>query len=232
MLIVVCGEDVVSARKVYLAQIEIYKKKGFRTRDIVSSDLESLHKSGTSEIDLFGTPEVYTIAKLSSAYKGRKVTPIKTAIVELAASKDIILIDWEEGKSAYDLSTLKKIASQFLENKPPASVFQLLDICVPGKLIPFVSLLRELDKTQEALFVYTLLYRHMRKLILAQENIFDAKTAPWQKAKLTAQARLWPSQKLLAFYEGLAKIDVGMKTSSNAFDMSKSLELLSCYYLI
>jgi hypothetical protein len=231
MLIVVCGEDVVLARKEYLTQIDFYKKKGFRTKEIANSDLESLCKSGASEIDLFGTPEVYVISKLSSGYKGRKVMPLKTAIIELAKSKDIILIDWEESRSAYELSSLKKIATQFLESKPLASIFQLLDVCVPGKLTQFIALLHEVAKTQEALFIYTLLYRHIRKLILAQEDIFDAKTAPWQKGKLSAQARLWPTQKLLAFYEGLAKIDIGMKTSTNPFDVLKSLELLVCYFL-
>jgi hypothetical protein len=55
--------------------------------------------------------------------------------------------------------------------------------------------------------------------------------ASWQAGKLSKQASYWKEGKLEAFYDGLARIDVSIKTSSNIHGLGKSLDILFCYFL-
>ncbi len=231
MLTIICGEDIAASREKLQTIKQSYKTKGFNVKDVAASELPDILKSNEGVIDLFGQESVYAVENLSSLYKGRGKSEFKTAVDELSKNAKLHIIAWENGKSAYELSTLKKLTSSFYEAKPGQTIFELLDIAVPGKINHFIKTLHQVHQTQDIMFIYTLLWRHIRKLILAAEGAFDKKTAPWQRGKLQAQARAWQKEKLVSFYEGLAKIDVGMKTSSSTFDIRESIEILACYYL-
>lgn len=231
MLTIICGEDTAASREQLRTLKQNYKKKGFLVQYVTPKDLPEILKSNDGVIDLFGQESVYTVENISSVYKGRGKSEFKTAIDELSRHEKLHVIDWENGKSAYELTTLKKLTNSFYESKPQRSIFQLLDMTTPGNIQGFISTLRSVQETQDNMFIYTLLWRHVRKLLLAADGIFDKKTAPWQKGKLQTQARSWPKEKLVSFYEGLVKIDFGMKTSSSTFDIRESIEILACYYL-
>ncbi len=231
MLTIVCGEDIASARNSLLSLKEQYKKKGYAIQHVALQDLPSVYKSSQGVVDLFGQESVYFVDEISSKYKGRGKNEFKDTIIEISKNPTLHMISWEEGKSAYDLATIKKIASHFVELKPSKTVFQLLDSCYPGNVKEFISNLRTVTTSQDSMFIYTLLWRHIRKLILANERIFDKTVQPWQRANISQQANMWDQKKLVGFYEGLIKIDQGMKTSTSTFDLNDSLEILACYYL-
>ncbi|HRN70769.1 MAG TPA: hypothetical protein PLS49_06335 [Candidatus Woesebacteria bacterium] len=231
MLTIICGEDIPAARNNLVSLKDQYKNKGYAIAYVALNELPQVYKSSQGVVDLFGQQSVYFIDDISSKYKGRGKNEFKDTIVEISKNPNIHVVSWEEGKSAYDLSTIKKIASTFLEHKPAKTVFQLLDACYPGNLKEFLSSLELVTTSQDSMFVYTLLWRHMRKLILAQENIYDKTVLPWQKANISRQAQMWDKKKLLGFYEGLIRIDHGMKTSTSTFDLKESIEILACYYL-
>lgn len=231
MLTIVCGEDIQKARASFLALIESYKKKGFAIQSVSLTELPDVYKNATGVVDLFGQESVYIVDRLSSKYAGRAKTDFKDVVQAVSKHTTFHLLDWEEGKSAYDLTSLKKLASTFIEEKPDKNIFQLLDSCYPGNLKQFVALLEEVDRTQDSMFMYTLIWRHIRKLILARENALDASTPPWQRGKLAQQANHWEGKKLSSFYEGLIRIDLGMKSSTSTFDIKDSLEILACHYL-
>lgn len=231
MLTIICGEDISTARQRLISLKEQYKKKGYNIQQIPVNELPDVYKSSQGVIDLFGQESVYFVDGLSSKYKGRGKNEFKDTIQEISKHPTTHVVSWEEGKSAYDLSTIKKIATTFDESRPSRTIFQLLEACYPGNLKEFLSTLEIVTTSQDIVFVYTLLWRHMRKLILAREGIFDKTTQAWQKGKIMQQANLWDKKKLISFYEGLIKIDQGMKTSTSTFDMKESIEILACYFL-
>lgn len=231
MLTIICGEDIPAARQQLVSLKEKYKEKGYAIQQIPLNDLPAIYKSSQGVVDLFGQESVYFVDGISSKYKGRGKNEFKDTIAEISKNPTLQVISWEEGKSAYDLSTIKKLATTFEEFKPSRNIFQLLDDCYPGNLKTFLSSLEIVSSSQDILFIYTLLWRHIRKLLLANENVFDKSIQSWQKTKLLQQATIWDKKKLMYFYEGLIKIDQGMKTSSSTFDMKESIEILACYYL-
>lgn len=231
MLTIIAGEDTIQSRQKLQELKEQYRKKGYSIDHVTISEIADLLKTADGVTNLFGQESIYITENASSKYKGRAKTPYKEAVQEIAKSTSINLIDWEEGKSAYDLTTIKKIATSFYEAKPEKSIFELLDACYPGNLSEFLKSLVIVNSSQDIGFIYALLCRHVRKLYLTSEGVADTKTPPWQRGKLSFQAKKWDTMKLMKFYEGLARIDTSMKTSSTPYDLRKSLELLVCYYL-
>ena len=231
MLTVICGEDQETARKYLISIKDSFKKKGYSLMEVLVADLPEVYKNSSGVVDLFGQKTVYVVDGLSKQYKGRTKTAFKQTVDALVKDKNIHLIDWEAGKSGYILSTLKKLADSFQEYKPGKNVFQLLDSCYPGNLKSFLATLDVVLKTQEVMFVYTLLTRHIKKLLMATDGHFDSKTAPWQRGKLQSQARMWKMKQLVNFYDGLIRIDVATKSGSSTFDIRDSIEILACYYL-
>jgi len=231
MLTIIAGEDTVTSRHKLQELKEQYRKKGYSIDVVSTADIPDLLKNAEGVTNLFGQESMYIADNASSKYKGRAKTPYKEAIQEIAKSDSIHLIDWEEGKSAYDLTTIKKIATTFYEAKPPKNIFELLDACIPGNLNDFLKALAIVNTSQDIGFIYALLCRHVRKLHLASEGIIDTKTPPWQRGKLSLQSKKWDPKKLQKFYEGLARIDISMKTNTTPYDLRESIELLVCYYL-
>lgn len=231
MLTILCGEDSVSSRRQLQLLLDEYRKSNHLIEYISPSQIMDVYKDSNGVVSLFGQQKVYVINNLSSTYSKRSKAELAKIIEELASNKDITLLDWEEGKSAYELSSLKKIASQFKEFKPEKSIFQLMDSCFPGNKKDFISNLQKVNITQEETFIFIMLSRHMRSLLLAKYNGLDSKVSPWQKRNLLNQSKLWEEQKLIGFYEGLARIDIAMKTSNTPFKMKESLDILACYYL-
>jgi hypothetical protein len=233
MLTVYCGEDAVKSRMAFTQAVEQWKKKGAEVITVDASAIPELVRGAIDNLALFATQTIYTVTNLEKT-TFRKSTKNKKdslyeALVTVSGNKQIELIDWEEDKPAR-LLKLKDLATVH-EAKPDTSVFKLLDLCIPGSKQTFIDLLRSLCKTQEEMFLFVMLSRHVRLLVLAAENVLPANTPPWQKYKIIAQAKKWDAQKLLDFYQGIIKIEIGTKTSSNPYGIGKSLEILACYYL-
>lgn len=227
MIQIVCGEDTASART-YIVQLKNhYKKKSYLVQDISPSQIHEIQKEGEHSASLFEEQRIFFVRNLSSYLaKSRKFSP---TIKALAAHSSLYVIDWEDGKSAYELSIKdKKLIKEF---KPSASIFTFLDTCIPGKRAQFISLLHGILKTQEEMFVYTMLWRHMRSLITARADVFPDRIAPWQKMKLKSATKQWDEVRLMQFYEGLARIDQAIKTSASPYSIKQSLEILAVYYL-
>lgn len=230
MLIVICGEDITASRN-YLQQLKNqYVDKEYEIQTVPTNQLEEIYKNSTGVMGLFGQQTVYIVENLSSAIGRKKKGTFMDAFNALVESKDVQIIDWEGGKSAYNLTSLKKLATGFTEFKPEKSIFQLLDECYPGNLKRFLNAVNVVGESQEDTFIYAMLCKHIRNIILAKENALG-NMSPWQKKGLLTQAKLWPVERLIAFYDGLARIDISQKTNGTPFDVKKSMEVLSCYYL-
>ena len=122
------------------------------------------------------------------------------------------------------------MVTEFKECKPEKSIFQLLDACYPGNLKEFMNAMNVVNASQDASFIYAMLCKHVRNIILAKENALG-NMSPWQKQGLYKLGKMWEMNKLIGFYEGLARIDIALKTGGSPYDVRKSLDILVCYYL-
>jgi len=231
MLTVIAGEDSISSRSKLQSLKKRFSEKGYAIFQTTLSELEEVLKNSSGVRDLFGKQSVYFVEGISKKYRGRKKTPFKAIVQKLAVEKDIHVVDWEDGKSAYELSGLKRIASTFDEYKPGKNIFQLLEVCSPGNLKLFMDTFDIVSKTQESTFIYALLWKHVRKLIQTKKDTLDPSVPAWQRQRLHAQADQWNEHTLMSFYEKLARIDVSIKTNQTTYNLKESIELLVCYYL-
>lgn len=231
MLTVIAGEDSSASRTAFVALKKDYENKGYVIQEITPSLIPQIVKEAGGVVDLFGREQVYAVSNASSIYKGRAKTPQKEAVIAISKDPNIHLLDWEEGKSSYDLASFKKVATSFAEHKPARSIFDLLESVYPGNRSSFFALLTLVLETQAVEFVYNLLWKHVRKLLIATEGYVDPKTHPWQKGKILSQAKKWNQPGLLRLYEALARIDVSQKTGATPYSLKESLELVMWYHV-
>lgn len=231
MLTVIAGEDSIKSRDKYIWLKNKYKSEGFNLVETEAKNLPNLANNFYEVSDLFGRKSVYLTENLYDTFKGKKNIKVKEQIQKLSMDKTQVIVDWENGKSAYELSSLKKVATIFEEFKLPNSIFDLLNSCYPKNLAIFIDVLNKVNKNQDIVFIYSLLWRHVRKLVQVHCNTLDTAIAPWQKSKLEFQAMKWDKAQLINFYEKLINIDLSIKTNKSSFDLKESIELLVCYYL-
>ena len=233
MLYIFCGEDSVAARSAYIQTIEKYKSHFAEIISLPSSSIINIYKDLADNLSLFSPQKVFCVENLEK-YGFKKSTKAKKdsvyeAISAISSNNSIILLDFEDGKQARQLK-LKDLAKVH-ESKPSTSIFSLLDTCFPGNKVKFISSLRTVCISQDEMFVFVMLFRHVRLLILALATASVAKLPPWQKYKIIGQANKWDKNQLVNFYSGLIKIEINAKTSSDPYGIAKSLEILACHYL-
>lgn len=230
MLYLICGEDVQAARAYFLEQKKVFAVKNFLVTDIQPSQIEEIMNSSMGELSLFGQQKVYVTQSLQSYIGRKKNEAFQKNLKALVDSRELIVLDWESGKSTRELS-LSKIAVT-KEFKVTHSVFQLQESVLPHNYVPFATLLQTLRQTQDDGFLISMMARHLRTLILAQNDALPTSTSPWVRTKVTRQAKQWPEHSLASFYEGLIRLDQSLKTGQNVYDLGNSLLVIAYYYLI
>ncbi len=230
MLTIICGEDSVSSRNYYLSLKELYVKKGYSISTVTADQLLSQNYSLQNE-SLFSTKMIFFTENINRHYKKSKDKKQILPELSFLSQKDIEVIDWENGLPAKEVKYKAQAGISIKEFKIAETIFKLLDACKPSNLSNFILLLRSVMTVQDQYFVFVMLIRHTRALILASQNIFSSTVQPWQKVKLLNQSKLWQKQKLEGWYEGLYRIDCSSKSGNNSFGLQKSLEILACHYL-
>ena len=80
-------------------------------------------------------------------------------------------------------------------------------------------------------FVFSMLVKLARNLILVKSGEIPPRMQTWQAGKLRRQAMLWKEDNLILFYEALYKIEAGTKTGTTPFSLKESLAILACHFL-
>lgn len=228
MIAVLCGEDVTSSRSEFVKKINEFRKKNFRIESVLAKDVVETVKNEQSS-SLFNDQIVYTTQNLTATLRKKKIKP-DSWYKEISNNISVYLLNWEDGKSLYDLR-LKK-APYIYEYKLKGTIFQFLDLIMPGKKQQALDSLNILTQTYDDFFIYTLLHKHIRKLITLKSSHHNSKQfPPWQYNKMLMQAQSWEDKKLLGLYEQLIKIEIAQKTSNTPYTISESLQVVICYYL-
>lgn len=229
MLTIICGEDSIASRNYFIDQQKLLKEKDFEIVNVDYHQLLELDETGGSESSLFALKRAYFTQSLNKKVFKKMSDRNEKKIKAIIASKEIQVFDWEEETSSRDLKSIKGIIVK--EFKPDKNIFKLMDSCYPGNLKNFIDTLNTLSESTEDIFIFIMLARHMRNILITKMGEKIPKLMSWQIGKLTNQARYWEIKNLINFYQGLHRIDVNSKTSGTPFSVKKSLDILVCYYL-
>lgn len=229
MITVICGENS-SESRIYLNDlIKSYKQKGIEIRQIKNSELIEITEWQSDSASLFSQETVFITENVNKMISKRN-NPAFLTFIELLCSKDNInILSWEDSVPARNMKFPK--SAKIKEFKLSASIFKLMDSCFPGNLKNFITQLHEVNSDNDEVFIFIMLLRHMRNILLINLGEIPAKLQSWQVVKLKSQAHFWKTDKLLNFYEGFYNIDKNLKTGTNPFSVLKSIEVLVCYYL-
>lgn len=229
MLLTVCGEDTAASRNYINSLKNEYKKKEYDIVSIAAKDIEEQYKNDLNAGSLFSLKKVLFLDNLSQYAARKRDKTFLEMMNDIQVNNELDVINWEGNKTARDLSA--KVYGTIKEFKPNENIFSLLEACYPTNFPRFIAALRAVASYQDEGFIFAMLCKHIRSLILASANALPSSVMAWQKTKLTAQAKKWDEKKLIAFYEGLTRIDSGLKTSSNVYGITSSIELLICYFM-
>lgn len=228
MLITVCGEDSVSSRDYFLELQKKYKEKNYDVISISSDSLQMIVDSSQSQT-LFGLKQIFITEGLDKKISRKKDNKIIELLSKIDDLKESVLIDWEEGIAQRDLKLAK--TGQVKEFKPDKNIFHLLDLCYPPNLKNFLNLLENITTEKNEMFVYLMLLRHMRNLLLIKTGTKISSLQQWQLGKLSRQARYWKEDKLISFYDKLLGIDIAVKTGKSPYKIKDLISMLGCYFL-
>ncbi len=231
MLTIVCGEDVAKSRDYFRALIDLAIKKGAGQQRIDKNDLLALANDNVVAATLFEQKNIYVAENLNKQL-GRKNAKGEyfVALELIEKSREIELLVWERDVQKRMLKYGGSVAT-IREFKPSVTVFQLLDMAVPGKLKPFCETLEKIHEAAEDMFAHVMLTRHVRLLVLASLNQLPTNTPPWQIGKIKIQASAWDKHKLIDFYKKLIGIEISLKTGRLTYSVAASIQLVACYYL-
>lgn len=229
MLTIICGEDSISSRNYFLGQQKIFIEKAYEIVNIDYRQVLELDESESSSASLFTQKRVYFTSSLNKKVLKKLNVKTEKKIKDIISSNNIQVFDWEEETTVRDLKSIKGIIIK--ELKPSQTIFKLLDFCYPGNLKQFIFTKNTISESTDDIFIFIMLARHMRNILITKLGEKLPKLMSWQIAKLSNQAKYWKIDNLINFYQGLHRIDVNAKTSNGPYSISKSLDILCCYYL-
>ncbi|MCX7881336.1 MAG: hypothetical protein N2482_02365 [Patescibacteria group bacterium] len=226
MLTIICGEDNIASRNYFLSLKKKYKENNCQINEIKFNELLEnfiLEKN----FNLFSQKTVYFIENLNKKYSDKNIK-LKKNLDKIIDDNDLELFDWEDGFNARELK-IKNKKIKVIEFKIKETVFKFLDEFMLGNQKKVLQFLVNLSFEESFLFI--MLIRHIRNLLLIKTGVKPEKLADWQINKLKFQAKLWPLSKLIQIYKTLHRIDIQIKTSQTPFSLKESLEILSYYFL-
>ncbi len=207
-----------------------------QSRKRLTEILEKSRKEGTEIVYLDGTK--VTITEVRSALEsGSLFGESKLVVIENLKEKPEILTYLKKGKFDNDLILWeqKEIKREILPGaemevfKLTPLIFSFLESLKPGSVKESLRLLSELKKGEEPEMIFYMLVRQFRNLILARDLGAPglSEMALWQQKKFLKQAENFNLEQLLEIYRKLLEIDFAQKTSTDPFNLSSRLDLLT-----
>jgi len=228
MLTIICGENTIEAYNFFLEKKKEFIDKKYEVLEIDSSAIEELIRWQSKNLSLFASKKVFFTRDLNKKINKRNERFLKI-INQLVADKKIEIFDFEEAVEKRALKIQKNILIE--EFKLPVSIFNFLDSVYPDNLRTVMKNLYLLSKSTAMELIFFMLNKRIRQLLMIKLNQKIKNLQLWQLKKLSYQAKFWPKERLIQFYQTLFQLEIKIKTSSNPFDLKKSLELLLVYFI-
>ncbi len=216
------GEDIISSRKAFLDKIGELKSNDIEVVRVLGKDFNKTFIVHNLESNsLFGNKRVAAVENFFSGQKSKDKEESLEYIEKLGENA----IFWETKE--FTKGDQDKLSGSFtlFNFKLPQQLFSFLDKISFGKTAENLKSFEIVCQTVEPGFIFQMLIRQIRLLILAKDESCLTKLAPWQKSKVLSQAKSFPEEKLHFLYKKLLEIDFQQKTSTSPLDLKSSLEL-------
>lgn len=234
MITIIHGDDVVSSRKYLLEQKQMAHNPFVFDQQVNLEDIIQI----TQGKGLFSSEKKIFIENYFSK-NNLNSSATKDLINYINKNESLLDVSFWEGKELQK-NPLK------LFNKPtikifkiPKTIFSFLDNIKPGNYKNSITLFHRTLETTEAELIFYMLQRQLRILLsvagkkaetaseAAEKTIEEAsRLAPWQKAKLERQAKLFSIDTLLETYKKLYKIELKHKTGSLPYSLDSAIDFL------
>lgn len=223
MLYLLHGDEPEALRKKLSELKADAKNKEVREVDGKHIDPTSLTQALESS-SLFGGDVLIVIEGFISNAKKREKSfaATLTKIVEASKTADIILYEEKEVDKTTQAKLDPRVSTVLC--KTPVVLFTFLDSLRPGNARVSLASFTETVAHEPAEIVFVLIVRRVRQLIQLSDGVTPEGLQGWQAGRLTAQARHFTIDKLVAMHESLLNIDIAIKTGTSPFTLSQLLE--------
>lgn len=223
-IFVYSGEDIISSRKAFLDHLESLKLRNLEEmringKDISDEALENILGSQT----LFGEKRVLSVENFLT---GQKTKEKEKILEKILSFKDATVIFWENKDFSRNEQLKFSQCFIFKNFKLPSSLFVFLESLSPKNIQENLLRFRNAIAAVDPNFIFLMMVRQIRLLILSKNINTKLTLPPWQISKLKKQANLFELENLIEIYKKLQRIDFEQKTSSSPFPLEHDLELL------
>ncbi|MBI4066941.1 hypothetical protein HY407_01045 [Candidatus Gottesmanbacteria bacterium] len=223
MITIIHGDDEVTSRNKLKDLKEKSKEKETITLDGKNITIADLKQALESQ-SLFLLEKLVIIENLLTRRPSKERDE---AIKYISANKfDSDIIHYEEKEVTP--AVLKKFPSaQNFNFKPQGNIFKFVDNIRPSSSKFLVPLFHELIKTEPPEVVFVMIVRQIRNILLASDSTSDylKEFAPWQKAKISSQAKYFRQDYLVTIYRKLLEIDYKIKSGRTPLNLTQLLDI-------
>lgn len=215
--------DNVEASRIELNRLKSsFVGKEVRVLDGRSIDETNLTQALESQ-SLFGGDTAVVIEHLFGKLgkKIKLITQLAAILVRASATTDIVL--WEDKEVG--VTVIKSLGAPTVKLfKTPQILFQFLDGLAPQRASVLLGMLETLIETSVSEVIFVMIVRRVRQLIQLRDGVTPTGLQGWQVGRLTAQARHFTIEKLVAMHAQLTDIDIAAKTGASPFTLVQQLE--------
>lgn len=216
--------DLVDASRAELVRL----KAAVQGKDIRQLDGRTIDETNLTQAleshSLFGGETVVFIEQLFGKLgkKLKLINSLAAILLQAGSQTDIFL--WEDKEVG--ATVVKSLGNPVVKlYKTPQVLFQFLDGIAPGRAGVLLPTYAKLLETNVAEIVFAMIIRRVRQLIQLRDGVSPEGLAAWQVGRLTAQARLFTIEKLVAMHSALTDIDIAVKMGASPFNLAKQIEL-------
>jgi len=234
MLTLIHGDDAVSSRKAFrdlLAKNPDCEKIFLDGIKLTFTDIISAADS----LSLFAQKRLVCIENLLKRPSGSE----KDKILDFFKTRGDIsaeIIIWEEDEIGKAVISKYFSRAKVIFCPLPAVLFKFLDSIGEKPVTQVLSMFHELLATREAEFIFSMLVRQWRYLIIACDlkEAGLADLPAWQAHKFVRQASFFKLRELISAYRQLLSLDARVKMGLNCLPLSDLLDIffVSLYYKI
>lgn len=231
MFTLIHGEDITSSRK---ALTEI-KEKNDTTEKIIFDGTKitlSDFVSAADSLSIFNQGRLIIIENFLSGILSKE----KEEMLKYMQNTDISaqIIFWEQKEVSKTIIKKYFPKASVILCPVPVYIFKFLDSIGERPLPEVLSMYNSLAKQQEAEFVYSMLIRQWRNLLIANDlgQIGFSGMSSWQSGKFIRQAKYFDLQKLISSYRILLSLDQKVKSGQTSYNLNQLLDIffVSLYY--
>lgn len=202
----------------------IGQHKGAEVRSLDGSKLDETELSQAIESSsLFGGEILVVIENVLRKYAKLPKALAKLAhIIRSTEVADVIL--WENKEVSDAQIKLLGPGIQAKKFSIPKVLFAFLDSLAPGEAGTTLPLYETLTRAEAPELVYTMIARRMHQLAILSGGGDIPGLAPWQRSRLTSQAKRFTMEKLQASLSQLLMHEYRLKTGMTPFSLKQLTE--------